>query len=123
MKEFDVFIYAVYNALGVGYQNALTRRELCQKLKCGDRALRKAIEELRRDYPILTQDDGQGYYLPETTPEGREDAAHWIRRQNRRIQSIKAAQSGALRFIGPRRHRREMLGQFSMFKETGAADG
>ena len=62
MKEFDIFKAHVYNHLGVGHKNAKGRRQLCRELKCGDRILRKAIEELRRDYPILTRDDGHTLY-------------------------------------------------------------
>lgn len=112
MKEFENFKAHVYNHLGVGHQNAKGRRQLCRDLKCGDRVLRKAIEELRRDYPILTRDDGKGYYLPETTEEGREDARRWVARQNRRIVSIRAATAGAKKFSKPRK---DMPGQLSMF--------
>ena len=53
MNDFEIFTCSVYNALGVGHTNAQTRRQLCQKLQCGDRTLRRAIEALRRDYAIL----------------------------------------------------------------------
>lgn len=112
MKEFDIFKAHVYNSLGIGHQNAKGRRQLCSELKCSDRVLRKAIEELRRDYPILTRDDGKGYYLAETTEEGREDARRWINRQNRRIVSIRAATAGAKKFSKPRK---DTPGQLSMF--------
>lgn len=98
--QFELFTYAVYNSLGVGYAQARTRKELCQTLRCGDRVLRKAIEHLRGDYPVLTCDDGKGYYLPETGEKGIQDAERWVRRQNRRIRSIKEAEAGAVKFIG-----------------------
>ena len=107
MKEFENFKAHVYNHLGIGHKNAKGRRQLCRELK-----LRKAIEELRRDYPILTRDDGNGYYLPETTEEGREDARRWVARQNRRIVSIRAATAGAKKFSKPRK---DTPGQLSMF--------
>lgn len=100
MNDFEVFTFAVYNTLSIGHENAQTRRELCQKLRCGDRSLRRAIEALRQDYPILTQDDGRGYYLPPTTPEGCREAAVWASKQDKRIKSIRAAQRGARRFAG-----------------------
>ena len=92
MNDFELFTYSVYNALGVGHQNAQTRRELCQKLHCGDRSLRRAIEALRRNYAILSKDDGKGYYLPETSEAGRDEARQWLKRQNDRMHSIKASQ-------------------------------
>lgn len=59
---YDTFIYSVYNALGVGPKNAVTRRELCARLRCGDRLLRQAIEDLRHDRVILTDDNGTGLH-------------------------------------------------------------
>lgn len=59
---------------------------------------RKGIEILRLDYAILTRDDGKGYYLPETTDAGRADAKRWSKRQDRRVQAIRVAQAGALKF-------------------------
>lgn len=115
MNDFEIFTCSVYNALGVGHTNAQTRRQLCQKLHCGDRTLRKAIETLRRDYAILSRDDGRGYYLPETTEEGREETKQWLRRQGSRIKSIKTAQAGAMRFAGRKRHQKEVPGQINMF--------
>lgn len=54
----------VYNAIGVGKENATSRRELCRVTGLPDRAVRKAIEILRYDRPILTADNGMGYYIP-----------------------------------------------------------
>lgn len=64
LTEMEIFTSALYNALGVGHKNAQTRRELCKRLGCSDRMLRKGIEILRLDYAILSRDDGKGYYLP-----------------------------------------------------------
>ena len=88
---YDTFIYSVYNALGVGPKNAVTRRELCARLRCGDRLLRQAIEDLRHDRVILTDDNGTGYYIPTYNKEGRAQAARWIARQKKRVKSIKRA--------------------------------
>ena len=117
MNDFELFTYSVYNALGVGHQNAQTRRELCHKLHCGDRSLRRAIEALRRNYAILSKDDGKGYYLPETSEAGRDEARQWLKRQNDRMHSIKASQAGAAKFAGQYRRQRqnETPGQLNMF--------
>lgn len=116
MNDFEIIKYSVYNALGVSYKNALTRRELCRKTGCNDRTLRKAIESLRQDHPILSRDDGRGYYLPETTEEGREETERWIGRQNSRINSIKAAQTGAKKFVRKKKKRtNNMPSQINVF--------
>ena len=60
LTEMEIFTSALYNALGVGHKNAQTRRELCKRLGCSDRMLRKGIEILRLDYAILSRDDGKG---------------------------------------------------------------
>ena len=87
LTEMKIFTSALYNVLGVGHKNAQTCRELCKRLGCSDRMLRKGIEILRLDYAILTRDDGKGYYLPETTDAGRADAKRWSKRQDRRVQA------------------------------------
>ena len=115
----EIFTSALYNALGVGHKNAQTRRELCKRLGCSDRMLRKGIEILRLDYAILTRDDGKGYYLPETTDAGRADAKRWSKRQDRRVQAIRAAQAGALKFATTRRETKGVYGQLSMFRDGG----
>ena len=99
--EMEIFTSALYNALGVGHKNAQTRRELCKRLGCSDRMLRKGIEILRLDYAILTRDDGKGYYLPETTDAGR------------------AAQAGALKFATGWKEPKGIYGQISMFRDGG----
>ena len=82
--------------------------------------LRKGIEILRLDYAILSRDDGKGYYLPETTDVGRADARRWARRQDRRVEAIRASQAGALKFIGMgRREPKGVYGQLSMFRDGG----
>ncbi|MDB2010586.1 hypothetical protein [[Clostridium] symbiosum] len=73
---------------------------------------------MRREYPILTQDDGRGYYLPPTTPEGRQEAAGWAAKQDKRIKSIRMSQRGARRFAGGMRSK-EVPGQVSMFGRMG----
>ena len=99
MNEEKLFSYAVYNALGVGPENARTRKELCAAVGCSDRNLRLAIEVLRHDYPILTDDDGKGYYLPTSDDRGRKQAVSWLRRQESRRESIRQAMRGARRFV------------------------
>ena len=103
LTEMEIFTSALYNALGVGHKNAQTRRELCKRLGCSDRMLRKGIEILRLDYAILSRDDGKG----------------WSKRQDRRVQAIRAAQAGALKFATGWKEPKGIYGQISMFRDGG----
>ena len=99
MNQYTGLEQAVYNALGVGLKNARTRAELCSAIGCSDRALREAIEALRWDYPIITNDDGTGYYIPTPDERGRGQTAGWLERQRRRRNAIRKATRGARLFI------------------------
>lgn len=99
MNEYTGLKEAVYNALGVGRGNARTREELCSVIGCNDRVLREAIEALRWDYPIITNDDGTGYYIPTPDERGRRQAAGWLRRQRSRVNAIEEATRGARLFV------------------------
>ena len=102
MRQHTDLTAAVYNALGTGHENARTRQELCAALGCNDRELREAIEALRWDYPIITRDDGTGYYIPTPDSRGRVEASMWLSRQNKRQKSIKRATRGARLFVAQR---------------------
>ena len=52
----------VLNALKFGKENAIRRRELVALTGLDDRTVRRAIQDLRRTYIILNDQDGQGYY-------------------------------------------------------------
>lgn len=121
LTEMEIFTSALYNALGVGHKNAQTRRELCKRLGCSDRMLRKGIEILRLDYAILTRDDGKGYYLPETTDAGRADAKRWSKRQDRRVQAIRVAQAGALKFATGWKGTEDRMGKMQRERKESAA--
>lgn len=114
-KKFEVFAAVVYSTLGRGPKQAKSRKRLCEELKCNDRALRKAIEYLRIDFPILSRDDGKGYYLADITNEGKNDAARWVKRQNKRVKSIKMSTSGARKFCHDTHRKKQIPGQISMF--------
>lgn len=98
-SEYETLKYAIYNNLGVGPKNAVSRKELCRRTGCGDRMLRRAIEDLRKDRVIITDDNGAGYYIPTTDASGKAQAAYWIARQSKRLKSIKKAMKGAERFV------------------------
>lgn len=96
MSKYTDLERAVYNALGVGHKNARSRSELCNLIGCNDR---EAIEALRWDYPIITNDDGTGYYIPAADERGRSQAAGWLRRQRHRREAIAQATRGARLFV------------------------
>ena len=102
MSKYTDLEKAVYNALGVGHKNARSRSELCGLIGCNDRQLREAIEALRWDYPIITNDDGTGYYIPTQDSRGWAEASMWLARQGKRQESIKRATRGARLFVAQR---------------------
>lgn len=112
--DYRVVQCVVYNALMVGRQNALNRKELVRITGYRDRLVREAIEALRHDKVIISLGKRGGYYIPESTPQGRQEAAEWLARQDRFIQSIMAATRGARRFVVGRKSK-DMPGQLSMF--------
>lgn len=115
MTGYEKTKYAVYNALMVGKKNARTRKDLCHAARCDDRILRDAIADLRSDGPILNNDDGKGYYIPEPTLEGYKETWAWIFRQMRRIKSMRRALKGAMKFV--KRKPKDVPGQISMFED------
>lgn len=52
----------VLDAIPFGKDRAVTRKLLVAKTGLPDRAVRKAIEELRRSFIIINDQDGKGYY-------------------------------------------------------------
>lgn len=113
-KDYKVIQCVVYNALCVGRQNAINRKELTAITGYRDRLVREAIEALRHNHVIINLGKGEGYYIPDSTPQGRKEAAIWLTRQDRRIQSIRAATRGARRFVVGRKNK-GIPGQISMF--------
>lgn len=58
-KNSDVIQCAVYNALGVGKQNAISRAELSRITGYKDRRIREAIEAMRYSKVIINLDNGK----------------------------------------------------------------
>ena len=113
-KNLETDKYAVYNALGVGKEQAVSRRELSSRTGIRDRGVREAIEALRSDMAVLNLERGKGYYIPEPTAQGKREAAQWLARQERRVRSLKAAQRGARRFLAGCKSR-QVPGQLNNF--------
>lgn len=115
MRNTDAKIL-VFNALRVGKEHALSRQQLVIRTGIDDRQVRKAIEELRREYPILVIPGGNGYYIPRNDESGKKEAGAWISQQRKREKSICASQEGAIKFCrGEPRNSTQIPGQMNMF--------
>lgn len=86
-KENTRFIRAetqILPHIGTGRKNAAQRVFLQQMAGVNDRALREGIALLRKEYPILNLQDGQGYYLSY-------DARELMRYKNQEMSRIRSA--------------------------------
>lgn len=73
------------NTLKWGKKYAMTRPELAAKLGWSDRQLRRNIEQARQEGVVIANDqDGRGYYFPET----REEKEALYRQNENRAMSI-----------------------------------
>lgn len=113
VNDFDVVQSAVYNALGIGKENAISRTELAIKTGYQDRLIRKAIESLRKDMVIINLDTG--YYIPHSNAQGRCETYRWLKRQRSRMKSIKTATRGAQKFVDGKK--KQFPGQICMWDE------
>lgn len=52
----------VLDAIPFGRDRAISRKDLAAKTGLPDRAVRKAIEEIRRTHIVLNDQNGEGYY-------------------------------------------------------------
>lgn len=118
VKNMDVIQADIYNALGVGGRNAKTRKELKRITGYRDRLIRETIEAMRRDRVILNQGRGNGYYLPDSGPQGLLDTIMWLEREDKRIESLKESTKAARRYIRNEK-RRGLPGQINMFGTGG----
>lgn len=60
----------ILDYIGIGKNNAVTRKQLETLTGQSDRVNRRQIEDLRAQGEIICNDqDGKGYYLPETLDE------------------------------------------------------
>ncbi len=78
----------------LGRENAVKRTTLSNQLGRTDREVRKWIEGLRREIPILNFQDGRGYFQPDNI----KDVERWIRQEEKRIRMIQASLTGAKRW-------------------------
>jgi len=80
----------------VGHSNAVTENQLAEALDMNKSTLRSEIERLRdsQDIPIQNFRDGNGYFLPCSEQEFRDQIARWNKKKQevvRRIETHKEA--------------------------------
>ena len=74
----------IIELLKEGKENAVTRETLCAMTGMNDRTIRNEIERLRREYVILNDQDGKGYYLSKNEKEVR----RYVRQEEARAKAI-----------------------------------
>lgn len=81
MKEkvdMNLAMLIVYNTLGIGKENAVSRRQIVESTGYPDRLIRECIERLREEEPILSATDGSGYYIATEDAQGVTEAVEWV---------------------------------------------
>ena len=73
-----------------GFENAISRKELCERTGLQDRVVRGLIEEARRETIIISNNDGSGYWIyPEDPTEHEKDLLRkFVKQQESRAKSI-----------------------------------
>lgn len=73
-----------------GFENAISRKNLCIATGLQDRVVRRLIEEARRETIIIANDDGSGYWLYPNNPTEEEKILlkKFVKQQESRAKSI-----------------------------------
>jgi len=73
-----------------GYENAISRKTLCNKTGLNDRVVRGLIEEARRNTIIISNNDGSGYWIyPDNPTEHEKNMLNrYVKQQESRAKSI-----------------------------------
>lgn len=73
-----------------GFENAISRKNLCIVTGLQDRVVRRLIEEARRENIIIANDDGSGYWrFPDNPTEQEIFLLHkFVKQQESRAKSI-----------------------------------
>lgn len=73
-----------------GFENAISRKELCRITGLNDRIVRKLIEDARRNTIIISNNDGSGYWLFPEDPTEEEQMLlrRYVKQQESRAKSI-----------------------------------
>lgn len=72
----------IYNALSS--EKFITRRALTKKVGMTDRLMRRYMQEIRREYGIINNQDGKGYKLP----GNKEEAEKVLQQEEKRAKTI-----------------------------------
>lgn len=91
----DEMVAAVLGHLHKGKANAVKHDTLISLTGLKDRQLRLALEKARRDFCIINDQDGKGYYLP----ENKEDAKRYYKQEYNRAMSILVRLDGTKNYI------------------------
>lgn len=83
------------SAIPVGKKNAVTNYQLRTMFDISDREVRKLVSLARREVCIINDQNGKGYYMPETKAE----AEKWIKQETARAKSIFLGMKGAREFL------------------------
>lgn len=80
----------IINYIPEGYENAISRKDLCRITGMKDRDMRAAIETARRETIIISSCDGSGYWLFPDNPTAHEMQMlrKYVQQQERRAKSI-----------------------------------
>lgn len=91
----------VFGLIQYGAENAIGRAELCRRSGLDDRKVRKAIEELRRDYPVV-HTPGKGYFIARIgNHDDQMQALAYFKREQARMKRIAWNARGLQRYLGP----------------------
>ena len=78
-----------------GRKNSVSRWTLRHMVNMNDRKTRRAIEKARETVPIVSREDGGGYFLPTSAPDDLEELRAYIGREQKRayscLKGLKAA--------------------------------
>lgn len=102
MKEkvdMNLAMLIVYNTLGIGKENAVSRRQIVESTGYQDRLIRECIERLREEEPILSATDGSGYYIATEDAQGVTEAVEWVTGQRTAGRSLYGSHAAAHRSL------------------------
>ena len=80
-----------------GYENAITRENLCCITGLTDRKVRELIFQARRETPIINLQDGKGYFIP--LEEDKKYVEKFVEQETARLKSIGWALKSARGFL------------------------
>lgn len=88
-------IKQVVSLIPKGRDNAITGKQIRQLTGFSERIVRKYVSLARRDICILNDQNGMGYYKPET----KEEVERWVNQERARAKSIFWSMRGAREYL------------------------